>query len=610
MLKSGYRYFFSSKKGDKMKKNVLSRRSFIKHAASGVAGITAMGLLSSCTPTVVEEPAAETAVASSKDFMANVPGWLGEKPAIDNVEYEENCEILVLGLGNSGVPAALHAVELGADVLAVEPQGKDTYDNYACDMSSYNSKTFLDAGAPEYDLMDVFNEYMRKTFGKANPSLVRQWVTRSGEAIDWLVSHVPQETKDQYMYLCNTPNGPKYFSGESVGSHNYIGMIQWRQVNPNANVWPQVIKPIIEQIEEKGGRIKWGSKGVVLVQNDAGDVTGCICQDAESKYFKVNASKGVLMACGDYGGNPDMLLDLTDEVRNLKWSIGQDRSVPENMFGMGRDGSGHRMGMWAGGTMEGGPRAPMSISLAGRPGFPFGGCWPVFGPDGKRFYNEALTKFGGQGVFNNLPDGTLCATICDANWREGLEYQDYGHSSMDLNNEYYIGVIEDEMAAYKTGAEGFPVHNFMVYGDATSTIYAAETLEELGTILGYEGDALQGFLDEIAHYNEMCEAKYDSDWGYDPQLMFGIKDAPFFGVSSKIALGTVSAGLVQLAGLNTDGNQQVLNAKKLPIKGLFATGNVCGNRYAVQYHTPTSGNSCGTAITMGYIAGEYMATKL
>jgi hypothetical protein len=545
-----------------------------------------------------------------EEFMINVPRWLGEKPSFDDIAYEEDCEILVLGSGNSGFAAALKAQEDGADVLVIDPQSYDAYDNFACDMASYNSRTFLDKGAPEYDLTLIVNEYMRKSFGRANNELVRKYVTRSGEAIDWVVSHVPQETKDQYMNTCNCPDGPKYFSGESSGSYNFIGMVQWRDpdIKVNANVWPQVVRNHIDALEATGGRHIWGAKGLALEQNAAGDVTGCICEDTDGKHFKVNASKAVVLACGDYGANPDMLLDLSDQLRNLAWSIGNDRTDTQFVFGMGRDGSGIKMGLWAGGTMEPGPRAPMNLGLSGgRPSFAFGGCFPVFGPDGKRFYNEALVKFGNTGPYNNQPSGVLSSTIVDADWREALEYQDYGHSSMDLSNKAMIAKVEQDMAAYKTGPDGFPVQNFMVYGEALTPVYAADTLEELAGILGYDADGTKGLLAEIEHYNTMCDKKHDDDWGYDPQLMFPIRKAPFFGVSTVTQQGMAQGGLVQLAGLNTTNDFQVVRADKSPIKGLYATGNCCGNRYAVQYHTPTSGNSCGTAITHGYILGEYLA---
>ncbi|MCR5089510.1 MAG: hypothetical protein K6C08_08370, partial [Oscillospiraceae bacterium] len=55
---------------------------------------------------------------------------------------------------------------------------------------------------------------------------------------------------------------------------------------------------------------------------------------------------------------------------------------------------------------------------------------------------------------------------------------------------------------------------------------------------------------------------------------------------------------------------RVLTAAKAPISGLYAVGNCCGQRYAVQYPTPAAGNSCGSAFTTGYLCAEYLKADL
>ena len=52
------------------------------------------------------------------------------------------------------------------------------------------------------------------------------------------------------------------------------------------------------------------------------------------------------------------------------------------------------------------------------------------------------------------------------------------------------------------------------------TCYAAETLEELGQILGYSGESLKNFLREAERYNAFCAAGRDGDWGCDPGYLF------------------------------------------------------------------------------------------
>ena len=81
------------------------------------------------------------------------------------------------------------------------------------------------------------------------------------------------------------------------------------------------------------------------------------------------------------------------------------RTDVNNVSSMGRDGSGIRMMMWAGATMEAGPRAGQAADINSRPSFPFGGIWPIFGNDGKRFFNETITRHGSVGYLDMMPEG-------------------------------------------------------------------------------------------------------------------------------------------------------------------------------------------------------------
>ena len=110
----------------------------------------------------------------------------------------------------------------------------------------------------------------------------------------------------------------------------------------------------------------------------------------------------------------------------------------------------------------------------------------------------------------------------------------------------------------------------------------------------------------------MCAAGKDTDWGRDPQHMIPMVCPPFFGNSAVAGESArIAGGMVQLSGLQTDDNQQVRRQKDDSlIKGLFATGNCCGDRYSVQYHTTMIGNTVGMACTLGMCLGEYIAKNL
>lgn len=631
----------------------LSRRDFFKGAAAGTMGVAALGALGGCAPSNAKSATSsageanqpgtydvmaelstynrgenpdKTAAAtpeefiiskgdgvlsagggveelgiSPADFMLDTPAWLGTAPEISDIADEESCEILVIGAGNAGTAAALHAQVLGANVCLAEMQTYDEYDEYACDMACYNSRNFLDKGTPEVDTMEVFNEYMRLSRGHAHQKLVRDYATRSGEMLDFLMEYIPQDYIDRYAHTSNY-KGNDNFSGECCGQKSWPAMTQWRDVDSNINMWPFVIRTLHAALEEQGGTIKWGYQGVVLTQAEDGSVNGAIFKDVDGVYHKISA-KAVLMAAGDFGGNPDMRLDLADQMRNTGWSHGFDRNDPSNLGGMGRDGSGIRMCLWAGATMEGGPRAGQACGINGVPGFAFGGAWPCFGNDGKRFINETMVKHGTNGYLDMLPPDFLMANVTDANWETYLSYQGYGHETMDRSSDYMVEEVRQNMADYKTGPDGFNVRAFSRFGKEYMPVYAADTLDELADIIGYTGKAKENFLAEVQRYNELCEKGHDDDWGCDPQNLFPIKDAPFFASFGKTG-GNPSNGLCQHAAVCTDGRYQVLTGEKKPIKGLYAAGNNCGQRYGIQYATPTAGNSCGSALTSGYCAAE------
>ena len=97
-----------------------------------------------------------------EQFMNNKPAWLGDEPQLaDKVEYTKDCEVLVIGAGQAGTAAALRCAEEGLNTICCEVQTWEEYDNYACDLTTYNSKFFLDKGAEKYDPMDIFTEYTR-----------------------------------------------------------------------------------------------------------------------------------------------------------------------------------------------------------------------------------------------------------------------------------------------------------------------------------------------------------------------------------------------------------------------------------------------------------------
>ena len=599
----------------------VSRRNFLKGAALAGVGATAATALAACSPKSADTTAtAETANASGAtpdSSTAHGQSWLGETPEIADADIVEtiDTELLVVGGGQSGVIAARKAAELGMKVVVMEMQPEDTWSPNGCDMGTVNAQAYLETGAEPLDEMQVMNEWQLRTYCRSMPSIAKMYATRSGECADYVRSIVPAEKLDAYSVYYSFPDGRDSVAANHSGYTSFPGTISYRDWNndlgagQNQPAFGDVLKYSIEDSKANGAQWLFATTATVLVQNENGDVTGCIGKN-ESGYVKVNA-KAVLMAAGDFSGNGEMVLALNDEVRELAEISGIDTSDPSGFRGMGRDGSGIKMMLWAGVMMEPGPRAAMNFGNGmGVPGVTAVGNYPVFGPDGRRFYNDAQLQFGGLGFMARRWPGEQMCCIADGKWAENIRKQGYEHNMSSTTCAREWDLVTEQLNNMTMGPDGFEVYGFTGFGMNTSTMYAAETLDELADILGYEGKAKQGLLDEIAHYNEMCAAGKDTDWGRDADLMYALDTPPFFGVSGKTSKNRVASGMVQMSGVLVNDRFQVRRSDETIIKGLYACGNDCGGRYAIQYHTLMAGNSLGVASTQGMVAGEHIATML
>ena len=541
--------------------------------------------------------------------------WLGEAPVVDDADIasEVDCEFLVIGMGNAGLFAARKAAELGTKVVVMEKMAEDMWSPIGCDMGVINGDYYLEMGCEYIDPTEYMNEWQRRHLDYANPYYTKQFATRGGEMASWVRAVVPQEELDEYSNYYSYPNGRINTVMEISGKKSFPGTVSYRDWNnilgngENQPALKHIYSYSIQALKDNGGEILYGTSAVVLVQNADGDVLGAIGQDQDGNYVKVNAAN-TLVACGDYGANGLMVLALSDEIRELAEACGLDTSDPSGFRGMGQDGYGHKLLCWAGGYMEPGLRAAQNYTNGmGVPELPVGGNYPVFGGDGKRFFNEGISMFGGIGFMLRRPAGELVSVITDSKCFDDVIYQSYEHCVPSTTCEHERNLVREDLDNYVTGPEGFEVHGFTGYGMGTSTMYAAETLDELADILGYEGEAKENLLAEIEHYNEMCAAGHDDDWGRDPLIMRPIDTPPFFGKSSVTAKGMVRPGLVQHGGVVANDFQQVLRKDDTVIKGLSATGNCLGGRYAVKYQTTQAGCSVGIAATLGMCVGEYVA---
>ncbi len=627
----------------------MDRRNFLKGTAL-VAGGAAVAGLAGCAPASQSAEGAGASAASSTGSDAAgavAPGdtvagticgedWLGTMPEIadDQVTETVDVDIVVLGAGHAGCQAALSASQAGAKVAVVEAQTEEEYVCFGDDICAYNSQWVTEQGFGGYDLGDITAEFCRRGLGRVSPGVVKLFVENSGEMFDNMVSIMPDTTDmlDREGGRCiiqiayGKDKGSDY-PIEQSGYKAWATTVQTIQtVNPTEVIPGRRITRLTEfeyyarqEAERNGATFYFGTTAEALSM-DGDAVVGAYAKKADGSYLKLNASKGVLLATGDFSSNPQMVWNLLTDISEWASRVGIKEG---ELFGGGRDGMGHKLGCWAGGAIEPHPRPTMNMS-SGVPG-PWGtSAFLTLNAKGKRFMNEAMAQLSGAAALRQ-PLGVI-ACVTDANYMKTVQGAGLDHGAPNWGFPSGIERMQNEMAALTPGPEGGQVSgvgiagvneinthnpNAEPYGSETdgmpSQVFMANTLEELLGYLGYEGEALQTALDEIARYNELCHAGRDADFGKEAALMIPVEEAPFYGAVQQND-GSTSTGLVTLAGLVTDENLNVMKLDRSePIKGLYAAGNTVGQRYGMAYATPSAGNSMGMAMTHGYMAGKIMA---
>lgn len=555
--------------------------------------------------------------------------WGTPPPTISDskIAREYSADVIVVGLGNSGTPAVRSAAESRASVIGIEKMKKEKFWVFGRDVGHINSEFLAARGVSRVDPIEFFNDWMLRSGNRANPELVMQFCKKSGEAFDWYTGPFTQEQMDSII-IEYWPLG-RNFPGEISGQKFWAGTAQFDDKGMFA---PGMVSANQARARKQGAELLFGMdaaklKGVfslshaVLANQKQAEkygaeshfgtdaqqlvlkgkrVVGVIAKNDKKQYVRYNAKKGVILAAGDFSANKEMRYDLLPDIVDIF-------EEGEGFKTYGRNGRGIQMGVWAGGRLEARPLASMGGNTTVPMGLlsSFGTLW--VDEKGKRYCNENF----GDPVFAGFPGAQLKhgvnIVVFDSSIFEDLQYSPPAHLSFWVNNEAAERALRENMAAAReAGPEGHLTGGMPMYASDNLRLYAADSLEKLADYFGFKATAKQNFLHTVKRYNEFCRTGRDEDFGKDPRLLHSLDEPPYYAqpVPSRSMIGTF---LVTVGGLLTDRYQNVLDQKKDPIPGLYATGNCCGRRFGLQYSTPVSGVSIGIAITLGREVGRIVA---
>ncbi|NLG11284.1 MAG: FAD-binding protein [Coriobacteriaceae bacterium] len=544
----------------------IDRRFFLQGAGAAalVTAMTSTFGLAGCAP--AKSGTSDGNGGSSASSPKSEPSWFTSPEPIIDSEISETIEtdVVVVGAGMAGISAACSSAERGLSVSVIE-RG-DTWSGRGFGMGVADSKIVRAAGL-SIDRAKAQKYWIHCCGSRVNESLVSLFFNRSGEAMDWVIDKCEKGGVSVLLWdgYSRDPEFP-----DEPGYHVVFG-------GPEQSAgrdWSRDATKLIYEDSLAAGAQYYYENTVEQLRKEGERVVGAIAKTADGSYVLYKATKGVVLATGDISGDQEMLDYYAPEVAHCNSKL----YTPIGF----NSGDGHKMGLWAGGAMQEGHFPPMLHPQAGA--YQQSAFLSV-NQNGERFFNEA-TWVNGKSLSYLRQPGQCAYSIFDKNWTDdNLAGLPFG-GGMFWDTFRVMGSGQWDATSGQAGVDG-AVESGMGF--------KADSLEELAVACGIPEDT---FLSTVKHYNELCAAGVDTDFGKDKVFLAPVVEPPFYAMKAMPAILTI------VGGLKVDTNLNVTDADGKAVEGLFAVGNVSGDFYAVDYPINIPGNSQGRCITWGYLVGE------
>ncbi len=520
----------------------VSRRNLVKGAALGAAALGAATLASG-------PGAAHAAEGEYKDAST----WVKSS---QNVTWDEEHDIVIVGYGMAGTTAYVEAVEIDPNVDVVIYDKSDEQNAGGQAVASGQCVIF-----PQPEDIETFRTYMR-AMNKPNdvPEEDFMWLTNEFSTdIEWIQAalepagyEVGYSGGGALRYGTLLVEFPDLEGADFVGATGHFRAKDGGVPFENGGCWNGMSKAA----EVRGAKPNYEHTVTCLVQDSITKrVDGVGVQKPDGSTIYVKANKGVLLATGGYEGDPQMYRDFNggDMIYNAGSpyvtgdGVKMQMAIGAKMWHM----DNHTMSC----GMFHGIKVPDFDTCFIRQFYMAQGSWMETAADGTRYYDEARSyqrqhmKFYEHGQYVDVPIGRsqpVHIIFDDACCKAQPMVNDWIGWPVSCRNPYEWSA--DNSVEIEKG-----------------WITKADTIEELAEKIGKDPAALKASVDR---FNEMVDDGEDLDFGRDITTMAKIETPPFYAIEEFPAMPACSGG----ARRNIKG--QVLNWDEQPIENLYSAGEI------------------------------------
>ncbi|MEK9944837.1 MAG: FAD-dependent oxidoreductase [Alphaproteobacteria bacterium] len=460
----------------------------------------------------------------------------------------ETFDLIVVGAGSTGMPAAIFAAKRGAKVLVLE-SGAEVGGTLHVAMGQISAAgTRIQAAKGIEDSADQhYQDIIDITDGRTNKTFARMAADHSADTLHWLLDLGWEPLPEHPVKVGHRPYSvARTYWGPEFG----VSLLK-------------AIRPAFLAAVERGDiALRTSTEVTDLVQDDAGRVTGVTARgdDGANETF---AGLKVLLATGGFGGGHDFFKEVTGNPL-FTWAWPDCKGEGARMAVKAGAEMWHKdyfIPRWSGvSTPESGDRVDrISDTTSRRP------AWEIYVTnEGKRFLPEDVAEpLAREQALLKVPDLTFWVV--------------------------YDETIRQDAPPFFDEVDPEKAHSWM--GKHPSFV-TADTLEDLAAAAGIDSAT---FLKTVADYNAAVDA------GKDPlgrtHLPRRIENGPFYAVKHHGAAATT------IPGLSINEKFEVIRSDGSVIENLYAAGEILG----MGLHSANAfvgGLGLMPAMTYGRLLGE------
>ncbi len=482
----------------------------------------------------------------------------GLAPKSSLAQTDDNWDLIIVGGGTAGIPAAIFASRRRARVLIIEAASQlgGTLFLSAGQISAAGTKVQKSKGIEDTP-QEHFDDIIRISKDTVDRDIVRLAVFNAADTFDWLMDKgfdmVPEHPIKGQAH--EPYSKPRYYWGQEMG----------------LSILEVLEKELQPELDRGNVVVRTSTRVTELVQDADGTVTGVVAVDRDGNESR-HAGRHVLLSCGGYASNPELFEELSGYKHYYKGSY---------PFCVG---AGIKLGLAAGGYVRGRENylSNFGVVLADDE-FPS----PIFAR--ANTYPEFRQPWG---IYVNV---------------EGARFVQEDVSSVDVREHalveqpdlrYWI-IFDDEIMNFAPPLIGeftgdWTKAQLKDAFDNYPMFYKAETLKELADAAGIDKDGLSA---AVANYNE-GQSSGDDVLGRE-HMPLPITTPPFYAVRMQ------GGSLSSTVGLTVDAELRVVRQDGTVIPNLYAAGELLGS-------SQTMGNAvCGgmmvtPAVTFGRLLGDQL----